>query len=255
MNKLPARTGIDWLKQGFALFRQQPGILTMLVFANFLIAMLLSSLPLLGPILSFVLIPSFTIGIQQCCYLIDDGKKVMPGVLLTGFRKGAIGPLCKLGLVYFGILVLIILLVSPWIDVDAVRNAAKMADAKEAPTIDAGTKYAILAFVTMLGVAFLALSFAPALTYWKRMPTFKAIFYSFFAVMGALRPLLAMMFTGLGIYWVIGMLLGVTLGRSQIVLVMLAWLNLILALVLQCGIYCAYKQILGLPESVPDVVK
>ena len=255
MTKLPARTGIDWLKQGFALFRQQPGILTMLVFANFLIAILLSSLPLLGPILSFVLIPSFTMGIQQCCYLIDNGKKVMPGVLLTGFRKGAIGPLCKLGLVYFAILVLMILVVSPWIDVESVRNAAKMANAKQAPALDAGTKYAVLAFIIMLGVAFLALSFAPGLTYWKRMPTFKAIFYSLFAVKGALRALLAMLFTGLGIYWLIGMIIGVALGRGQVVLVLLAWLNLILALVLQCGIYCAYKQILGMPESETAVLK
>ena len=254
MTKLPARTGIDWLKQGFALFRQQPGILTMLVFANFLIAILLSTLPLLGPILSFVLIPSFTMGIQQCCYLIDDGKKVMPGVLLTGFRKGALGPLCKLGMVYFGILVLMILVVSPWIDIDSVRNAATMAEAKQAPALDASTKYAVLAFVIMLGVAFMALSFAPGLTYWKRMPTFKAIFYSFFAVMGALRALLAMMFTGLGIYWLLGMIIGVTLGRGQFVLVLLAWLNLILALVLQCGIYCAYKQILGMPQSEPAVL-
>ncbi len=45
MNKLQAGTGIVWLKQGFNLFRQQPGMLTMLLFSNLLFAVLLSALP------------------------------------------------------------------------------------------------------------------------------------------------------------------------------------------------------------------
>jgi hypothetical protein len=52
MKGLPARTGFDWLKQGFALFKQQPGILMMLIFANFIISMLLMQLSIPGLILA-----------------------------------------------------------------------------------------------------------------------------------------------------------------------------------------------------------
>ncbi|MES2318098.1 MAG: BPSS1780 family membrane protein [Pseudomonadota bacterium] len=252
MNKLPARTGLEWLKQGFALFRVQPGILMMLIVANFLFAILLSALPILGPILSFVFIPSFTIAIQQTCHLIDNGQRVLPGVLLTGFRKDAIGPLCKMGLVYLAILVLLILLVSPWIDVESVRNAMKMVEAKKEPTLDSGTQFAALAFMAMFGISMLLLSFAPGLIYWKKMPTFKAIFYSVFAVFGSVRPLLAMLFSALGFYWIISMVIGLIFGRSQIVFVIIAWLNLVFALVFQCAIFAAYKQILGAPESASE---
>jgi hypothetical protein len=107
-------------------------------------------------------------------------------------------------------------------------------------------------FVLMMFSAFLALSFAPGLTYWKRMPTFKAIFYSVFAVIGSARALVTMVLCMMGIYWIMGMVIGITMGRSQIVFVVLAWLNLIFALVFQCATYAAYKQILGMPESAPD---
>ena len=249
MSRLPAKTGLEWLKQGFALFRKQPGILAMVVLCNFLIAIMISAVPVLGKILPLVFIPSFTMAIQQACLLIDEGTRVTPAVLVTGFHKDAIGRLCKLGVVYFAILVALVLAVSPWIDMESVRNAAKMMEANKEPTINDGTKYAVMAFMFLGAVAMLALSFAPGVTYWKRMPVFKAIFYSVMAVFGAARALMLMLLSLLGMYWVTLMIVGLIFGRSQVVFIVLAWLNLIVALVFQCAIYAAYKQILGTPET------
>ena len=50
MNNLPALTGWTWLKQGAGLFRQQPAALTTLLFANILISIGISAIPILGPL-------------------------------------------------------------------------------------------------------------------------------------------------------------------------------------------------------------
>lgn len=249
MNKLPAKTGLEWLKHGFALFRRQPGILTMIVFANLLLMVLLSNLSVVGMILVFVAIPCFSMAVQQACMLIDDGQRVPPGVVLIGFRKGALGPLAKLGAIYLSAFILLMLVVSPWIDVESVQQAAKMAQANKPATIDMGTQMAVLIFLVLFGLTMLALSFAPALTYWKQMPTFKAIFYSVFAVIGAIRPILVMVLAWLALYWMLLVVVGLLLGRNQLLVLVVTWLNLISALILQCGIFAAYKQIMGAPEA------
>lgn len=245
MNRLPVRTGIDWLKQGFTLFLSQPGIFTMLVFANLLISILLLVVPLVGPVLFIASTPVLNMAIQQACHLIDAGQPVTPAVLLTGLRQGALGPLFKLGMVYFGVVLLLLLIVMPWINFDTIMQAVKANNPKVPPVIDKGTELGMLAFLLMHGIAMLALSFAPALTHWKRMPTFKAIFYSVFAVIGSLRAVLAMTITGYVIFWTVGKVISMVLGNSPLLLVFLVWLNLVLSLVIQCAIYAAYKQLIG----------
>lgn len=249
MSRLPANTGWLWLKQGFGLFRKQPGFLTMVVFTNFLFAVLMSALPLLGPVLSLVFIPAFTMAIFQACNMIDEAKRPSPAVLLTGFRKPVVGPLCKLGLVYFGVFILSLLLVSPWIDTEAVRSFSKNAEVGAASLMQGSTGFAMLAYTMLVGVFVILLAFAPGLTYWKQMPTFKAIFYSVAAIVGSLRAVAVLVLAWLGIYWVAGMLFAMLLGRSQMVFVVLMWLNLIFVLVLHCALYSAYKQIMGAPEA------
>ena len=252
MKGLPARTGLEWLKQGFVLFRRQPGIFTTLVFANLIISILLLFVPLVGPILFIASTPVLNMAIQQACHLIDSGQPVTPAVLLTGVRKGALGPLFRLGLVYFGIVLVLLLMVAHWVNLDPVIEAIKANKAnnsKVVPVIDRDTVLAMLAFIVMHGVAMMALSFAPALTHWKRMPTFKAIFYSVFAVIGSLRAVLTMMAAAYVIFWTIGKLFDLLLGNSPMLFVVLLWLNLILSLVIQCAIYAAYKQLIGAPGT------
>lgn len=251
MSRLSAGTGWRWLKQGFGLFRQQPGFLSMMVFINFLVAMLLNGLPVLGGILSLVLIPSFTMAIMKTCQVIDEGQRVLPALVLTGFRKGVLKPLCKLGLVYFGVMVVLMLAVTPFVDMDGVRQMGKMTEPKMLALMQGGTGMALLMYALMVLVAMLLLSFAPALTYWKQMPTFKAIFYSVFAIIGSLRAVMTMVLAWLGIFWMAAALMAILFGKSQLLFVVAMWLNLIFMVVLQCAFYVAYKQIIGAPDEAP----
>jgi hypothetical protein len=255
MKGLPASTGIVWLKQGFALFRQQPGILMMLIFTNLLVAMLLSTLPVLGPIISCVAIPSFTMAIQQSCRLIDEGQRVHPKVILTGFRKESAKPLFKLGLVYLALFALLALGMLLFIDQAALKAAMSAVEAKTQAAPDSRTLLVFGGLMLVLGLAALTLSFAPGLTYWKRMPTFKAIFYSVFAVLGAKAPIAVMLFTWIGALALVQMVIGLLFGPNAIGQVILTWFSFIAILIFHCATYAAYKQILGAPEDQPGLAK
>lgn len=254
MKGLPASTGFQWLKQGFGLFKKQPGILMMLIFANFVISMLLASLSIPGAVLANLAIPSFIMAVQQACRLIDEGQRVHPRVLLTGFRKGSIGPLFKLGAVYIGVFAVLMLAVAPFIDLEALRTAMKSIDPKKPPVVDGKTLLAFFIFLVLMMMSMLALVFAPALTYWKRMPTFKAVFYSLFAVLGSKGPIAVMIAAWLVITTLIHALFGAIFGTAAFAQVFVTWITFIAILVLQCSLYAAYKQILGAPEDDPKSV-
>ncbi len=255
MKGLPASTGIQWLKQGFALFRQQPGILMMLIFSNLMIAMLLSVLPVLGQVIMYCAVPSFTVAIQQACRQIDEGQRVHPKVLLTGFRKDAVGPLFKLGLVYLAILLLAAFLAFLFVDPASLKAAQAAMQANKPPVLDSRSALAILIVMLVLGLSMLTLSFAPGLTYWKRMPTFKAIFYSVFAVFGSKGPFAIMLLAWMGLFMLAQMIIQLILGASAIGQVVLMWFSFIAILIFHCAIYVAYKQILGAPEDDPGPVQ
>lgn len=258
MSRLPASTGWLWLKAGFATFRRQPGFLSMLVFTNMLFALLMAGFPFFGQILPIVFMPAFAMAIQQACHLIDEGQKIGPGVLMTGFKRDAVWPLARLGLVYFGLFALLYLMVTPWIDMPALQ-AASQAAAKAPPGAQnqkmveamAGSMAALMGFMAMAGMAMLVLSFAPGLTYWKKMPTFKAIFYSFFAVVGSIKAFAAMVLAWMGIQLGVFAVASILLGQTRFGMIVVVWISLIFTLVIQCAIYAAYKQIIGAPEDGP----
>jgi hypothetical protein len=249
MKGLPARTGIEWLKQGFGLFRQQPGILTMVLFANLLSYLLIGSLPMVGQLIMAVLIPSFSIAIMEACNQISQGKKAMPGVLLTGFRQPQVQALCKLGLVYVGLALLFTLLMRLNVSDEFVKQATTpITDPKMRPELDGGTSMRILLIVMMQVVILMLLCFAAPLTYWKQMPVFKAVFYSVFAVVGAIRPILTMLATWVGILMFAGVVMTFLFqGNLMIARTVIGWLLLMFSLVLQCSIFASYRQIFADP--------
>ncbi len=255
MKGLPARTGLEWLKHGFALFRQQPGILMMAIFANLLASMLLSMLGILGPLIMLVALPSFTMAIQQSCRLIDEGQRVHPNVLLTGFRGESVKPLFKLGLVYLAILMVFLLAFYLFLDPAWLKAAEAAIAAKKQPEPDVRTAMLISGLMLALGLSMLTLSFAPGLTHWKRMPTFKAIFYSVFAVLGSKGPIAVMVLAWIGMLMLAQMTIRVIFGATAVGQAIVMWISFMGILIFHCATYAAYKQILGAPEDQPVPAK
>jgi hypothetical protein len=249
MNDLPARTGWEWLKQGMGLFRKQPAALTTLLFANILFSIGLSAVPILGSVLAVVLIPSFTMAFMQACLMIENGDRVTPAVLLTGFRQPALAALCKLGLVYLAVSLLMMVITRLAIPPEVIMQMMPRPDAKTPPNVQTSHMLALFG-VFLLDVAVLVtLCFAAPLTYWKHMGPGKATFYSFFAVIRTARPFLVLLAAWFGIFFGVCILAALVFGDAALGRVVLMWLMFLFILFLQCAIYAGYRDIFGKPAG------
>jgi hypothetical protein len=253
MNKLPARTGWIWLKQGIGLFRKQPAALTTLLFANILISIGISAIPFIGPMLAVVLIPSFSMALMQACLMIEHGQRVTPVVLLTGFRKPAVFALCKVGLIYLAVWLLLALLARVVINETFWEQVAMPVDPKTAPVMAASDLIGML-FIFVLNIsAAITLSFAGPLAYWQKMGPGKATFYSFFAVLRAARAFLVLLLSWWGVFLATGVVAAMIFGNANVGRVVIMWIIFLFVLLLQCAMYAAYRQIFGVPEAAPKV--
>jgi hypothetical protein len=249
MNDLPARTGWEWLKQGMGLFRKQPAALTTLLFANILFSIGLSAVPLLGSVIAVVLIPSFSMAFMQACLMIENGDRVTPAVLLTGFRQPALAALCKLGLVYLGVSLLMMLITRLAIPPEVLMQMMPRPDAKTPPDIQTSHMLALFG-VFLLDVAVLVtLCFAAPLTYWKHMGPGKATFYSFFAVIRTARPFLVLLAAWFAIFFGVCIIAALLFGDAALGRVVLMWLIFLFVLLLQCAMYAGYRTIFGKPAD------
>jgi hypothetical protein len=254
MSSLPASTGWDWLKQGIDLFRKQPAALTTLLFANILVSIFLSFVPLLGPLLSTILIPSLSIAYMQACLMIENGNRVTPAVLLTGFRQPALAALCKIGLIYVGLGLVEMSVVALSMGPEFFQKiAARQADPKAAESLS--MEVLVFLLIGLLNVVMMVtLYFAAPLAFWKRMTTGKALFYSFFAVVRAARVFLVLLLAWFGILMALVMAVLLLFGDAAIGRVVAVWLVFLFMLLLQCALYAGYRTIFGKPadDSAPQ---
>ncbi|MGO4479119.1 BPSS1780 family membrane protein [Massilia sp. 2TAF26] len=250
MSTLPARTGWDWLKRGMGLFRKQPAALTTLLFASILLAIGISAVPIIGPIIVVVLIPSFSMAFMQACLMIDNGDRVTPAVLLTGFRKPVLGGLCKVGVIYLGVF-LVLTLIALMITPESLRQLPGniKLDPKDKLPFSLGDVAAVFGLLILETVSLLTLCFAAPLTYWKQMGPGKATFYSFFAVMRSARVFGVLLLSWFGIFTLITFVVVNLFSAIALAQVVLMWLMFLFILFLQCAIYAGYRDIFGKPAA------
>ncbi len=251
MSTLRAGAGWQWLTQGFALFRKQPGILSMLLVVNFMLSMVLSAVPLIGPLIATVLIPSFSIAVMQACHQIEQGQRVQPSVLLTGFRQPALTALCKLGLVYMILPLLLMGVMMLMVDDGFLKRLSAPVDPKVGPKIAPSDMWTLFALLGVQAAVLIGLCFSTPLTYWKHMKPGKAIFYSVFAILGAFKAVLTLLASWLGLFLGVSMLVMLLLGQGNAGRTGIFSVTLVFVLLLQCALYAGYRQIFGDP-SAPD---
>ena len=251
MDKLPANTGWLWVKEGFALFRKQPFEISTLFFSCMFLMLAIGIIPLLGQILPMMLVPVFSMSFMQACVHIEQGRKVYPNLLLTGFRSPAVRNLMKLGVLYLAAAVFAVM-ASALIDGGVFWDIMSGQKELNAQTIrGSNISLAILFSAVVYTPATMAFWYAAPLIAWQKMGIGKAIFYSFFAVQRAGKAFLIY-----GLSWVLlGVLLPVFLISiialiiGKAVVILLLPLSLILTVVMYCSFYPTYTHIFGRPKQ------
>lgn len=188
-HQLPARQGLAWIAQGFALYRRNPVALA----GNVLLASLFMVFP--G---QFVL-PLFTVGLLNSCRSVDQGVPPSLGMVFSGIRPYG-RPLLLLGVFFYAISLLAFLLTSAFDGGMLAHTMGTIKNFDDPALRDPAVLRSLLFQFAVFAPLMLFASFAPVIAGWRGIPPFKALFFSFFACWRNLAPLLVCLLGLFGLF-------------------------------------------------------
>lgn len=214
---VPAGRGLDWISEGFGLFRRNPLIWIVILIIFLALLTLLSLVPMVGSIASLILQPVLLGGMLLGCRALDEGEDLRIEHLFDGFRQNT-NQLALVGL-YAGLGYLLIGL-SIFLAVGGgALGLGSLADLREQPELAHGGALTGLLLGGLFGLLLavpimMATWFAPALVLFHGLPALDAMKLSF---AGCLRNLLPFLVYGL-ITLLLGFLAMIPAGLGFLVL-------------------------------------
>lgn len=182
LRHVPARTGVQWVRQGIRTFWRQPLALAGLFFMFMLLMSLLAMLPYLGTALALALLPAATLGLMVATRDADRGAFPMPQVLASAFQAGkdrrhamlVLGGLYAIGS-------FLVMLLTTWILGEpggALQEGVGVTEEVLKQPIVLQTLLLNMVLYLPLGLLFWH---APALVHWHGISPVKSLFFSFMA--------------------------------------------------------------------------
>lgn len=186
------RRGLDWIIEGFALFRRNPLIWIVLFSAYLLIGMVLSMIPVLGPIVLNLLAPVFVAGFMVGCRVLDRGGELEISHLFAGFKHHA-AHLVTIGGIYLAGIIVIVGIMFAGTDqaaLQAMLSGKRMTPEETQAVLGEGFVLTSLFGLLLLVPLIMAYWFAPVLAAFHGVPGFSAMRQSFFACLRNIGPFL-----------------------------------------------------------------
>lgn len=171
--RLPANRGAFWLLGGFALFRRNPPLLTLLTFTYLLLVVVINLIPAIGPFLLPLILPLLTVVLGNGCRSIERKGAYSSQDLLLNVpqRQQAIVQLGGLHLLASAMIVLISTVLG--LDLTLSENLSN----EQLRDLAADLGMFLILSIPLL----MAFWFAPLLTLWDKVPATKSVFFSFVA--------------------------------------------------------------------------
>lgn len=247
--QLPLYRGWAWLKEGLLLWRANPALMTYMAFGFLLTLVVVSIFPLIGQPVASLLMPILSLGVLNGCRAIDEGRKVGPDILFSGFR-GGIAPLVTIGGIYL-IASLLALSATVLADGGTLLKVMTGSPVDEAAVNSPAFTLALLIAIALSTPVVMAYWYAPMLSGWWQVPPVKALFFSFYACLRNWRAFLAYAI-GLALFGAVlpGMLIGVI---SLAVPALGTLLTLLVPLVLLPTVFASFyinaRDVFGLPGA------
>lgn len=202
---VPARTGMAWVKLGIRTFWKQPMALAALFFMTMAAMSLASLIPLVGPAVALMLLPSATLAMMVAAAQASQGRFPMPTVLLVAFRTGQqrLRDMLVLGALY-AVGFLAVMGLSALIDGGQFAKVY-LGGAQLTKEVAEDPSFQSAMWLSMVLYLPLSLLFwhAPGLVHWHGVPPVKALFFS---IVACVRNFSAFLVYGLG--WLGVFLLG-----------------------------------------------
>ena len=96
---LPPRQGWRWIVDGYRLYSKSRLMLSLIVFAYWLLMMTLNAVPVLGQVVATVCLPAMSVSMMNAFRRIEHGEAIAPPILFSGFAEN-LRTLLVLGVVY-----------------------------------------------------------------------------------------------------------------------------------------------------------
>jgi hypothetical protein len=248
---VPASRGLQWLRQGFAVFFKQPlgfaGLFASFMFMLFLALLL----PRVGSLLLLAALPLVSLGFMIGTHHALDGRFPTPRVFIEPLQQGrpARMAMLQLGLIYAAATALIMWL-SNAVDAGALGQAMQlMADDKTTPEAmqealsDGGLQMGLLLRFGLAGLLSVPFWHAPALVHWGGHPPAKALFFSLVACWrnrGAFAVYLLGWFATILLFASMSTVLFALLGQRQLMAMIAMPASLIFSTVFYVSLYFTF---------------
>jgi hypothetical protein len=253
MTKLPARAGWHWVKQGLLVFRKQPGALMALFFSCMFLSLFSLFIPLVGGMAPLLMAPMFSVAMLQACAEIDQGKRAMPGLVFSGFRKPARRPLLGLGLLYLLVMLLSLSVLSLLDGGVLVQMATRQIPMDQAMLEDSRSALFISSAVYMVGWMLTCL--AAPLIFWQKMTLAKALFFSVVTVCRDIKAFVTVAVVLFVMFQICTAIPVLLFDSPQLEVTAIFTIFLMMIVLMHCTLYASYRQIFGPPQSAPEPVK
>lgn len=247
--------GWRWLFTGFAIFRRNPPILSLLVVVYWFTVVFLNILPVIGVVAASLVIPGLSVGLMQAARILERGQSPSIQTLYGGLRENT-RTLLALGGLYL-VATLAVLGMSTIIDGgDLLRYMLASNRAERAAVEDADFTLPALFVMILLIPVLMAWWFAPVLAAWHRLTLGRALFFSFIACWMNWRAFVAY---GAAVLIVVGVVPGVLLGLLLLLMpgaagllsgLFMVTMALVVAPAIFASFYASYRDIFGISEIV-----
>ncbi|MFT3720877.1 BPSS1780 family membrane protein [Pseudorhodoferax sp.] len=239
LNIVPARTGVQWVREGIRTFFRQPLALIGLFFMYMAAMLIISQLPVVGMLLAGVLVPASTLGLMAATREAAQGRIPLPSVLASAFRAGQqrLQAMLVLGVVYTALSLAASLLVSALLPEAPATPAA--ADAVQQHLGGA----ALLTLLLHLPL-FLMFWHAPALVHWHGVTPAKSLFFSFVACLRNARAFLVYGLVWTGLIMAAGMVIALfasLAGSAQTASMVMMPFAFVMAAMMSTSVYFTFR--------------
>ena len=246
VRQVNAGNGWNWIVDGYNLFRQSPVIWITLIFIYVLIAMVLSIIPVFGPIVLNLLAPVFIAGFMMGCKAIGEGDELEINHLFAGFKLHTSRLITVGGIYLAGIILIvgIVFVVTGSAELIGEHAAAQNAH-NELSAAESG-KVLLTLLIALAAILPLTMAywFAPALVVFHDLLPVEALKLSFRACLRNIMPflvysliILVMMMPLAVLAQVMGSLAIIPLGLTLLVVIP----------TMTASLYASYKDIFNPP--------
>ena len=182
--------GWEWIAEGFALFKKQPGTWILILIVLVVCAVVISLVPIIGSLANLLLMQVFVGGVMLGCRALDNGESFEVGCVFAGFKQNTSD------LVVLGVLALvgwILAFIPALLIMGGGAFMAMMQGGGHMANFGALGLTFVLAMLVALALAlpvYMALWFAPALVVFHNLKPVDAMKASFMACLKNIVPFL-----------------------------------------------------------------